>query len=462
MIRTVVLLLLLLLLAGSLVWFRERMLFADPGFMTFTLLNKGRFAIQEYRYGAWITQLIPLLGGWLRAPLPVILAAYSAGFYLFYTVTALLLFRFRQPELALLLVLYLTLQVTDGWFWPNNEVHQGIAWMLLALGWLRSGTAERSAVLRYGLFFLLSFFALFSHFLVALPFFFLWSWWRVAGSLPPLSGRTRTLLTAGLLALFAVKYYLGTRGWYDGPKLEGIRRLRPEQILELFHTGHWRSMAPLFITRYATTLLLLAGGALALVRKRQWVLLAGTILTLLLYILLTGLTFPDAFGRDLLFYMESQWMAAGLIAAVPFVYAVLPRLRTVTATWVLGLVFLVRLGWIAASQPLFAERYKAVAQICHTLHSKGIHNGLLVKDRPVAGAFLADWGTPVESLLYSALQGWEPQVSFQLVEPGAGTDSGRFQSCFESMPYGALNRRYFRPDSLQPYRVLPLSEVWVP
>jgi hypothetical protein len=104
----------LLLLIGSVVFYKERMLFIDPGWVVFNILNKSSVLIAEYRYGALATQVVPLIAGWLQLPLSVILMLYSASFYVFYLVVVLLLvLRYRQWGFALLLGLYFSLFVSD-------------------------------------------------------------------------------------------------------------------------------------------------------------------------------------------------------------------------------------------------------------------------------------------------------------------------------------------------------------
>ena len=125
----------LLLTVWSVVTYRQRMLFVDPAWITFNIVNHHAFAFAEHRFGAFITQMIPLMGAFFGWSLKTILLLYSVSFYLFYLGTVLILgLVLKQKPLALLLVVYLTLFVSDGYYWPNNEVHQGIAWMLLFIG----------------------------------------------------------------------------------------------------------------------------------------------------------------------------------------------------------------------------------------------------------------------------------------------------------------------------------------
>ncbi len=457
-----VLVILALLLAGSVYYFRQRMLFADGAFMTFNLLNEGRFLIQEHRYGAFVTQAIPLLGGWLYLPLSLILLLYSAGFQLFYlTVGLLLLYRLRQPALAVLLVCYLTVFASDVFFWPNNEVHQGVAWMLLSLGLLLQPAARPG--LHYTFLAATAFLALFSHFLVALPFLFLLLYFLADGRLLHLGRFSKGVLLAGFAALFGFKYWLGLQGWYDGPKLEGVKQLSAERVLNAFQSGQLQSMGPRLLTDYWWAPLLLLVGLTALIFARKWAQLLLTIFFVLLTVVLLATVYPDGFDRSLLFYMESEWMVLGVIAATPFVLEVLPQLKRVQLTFFLLLLGATRLWSMEQSADLFTRRMETIQSINRQLHQQGIHKALVVKDLPTAPLFLAEWGVPVESLLSSRLDGHQPQVTFRLVEAGetpiSGTDS--FQTSFRTLHQQELNGLYFQTDTTQGYKVVRLSEFIV-
>lgn len=119
---------------GSVVFYKERMLFVDPAFITFEIINNKTFIFSENRYGAFITQIFPLISVHLNASLNVVLVLYSVSFYLFYLLVAFLSGSvFKQKLLAILFIFYLCFFVSDVYFWPNNEIHQAVGWMILFL-----------------------------------------------------------------------------------------------------------------------------------------------------------------------------------------------------------------------------------------------------------------------------------------------------------------------------------------
>jgi len=46
----------------AILFYKERVLFADAAFIAFHIINDKKLAIQENRYGSFITQVVPLFG----------------------------------------------------------------------------------------------------------------------------------------------------------------------------------------------------------------------------------------------------------------------------------------------------------------------------------------------------------------------------------------------------------------
>lgn len=228
---------LLLLAAGALYYWRERMLFADPSWISFTILNTGSLSIQEHRYGSFITQLAPLLGGWLHLPLKTVLLLYSVSFPLFHSAVAVLLLRWKQPLLALLLAFYLTLTISAGYYWTNNEVHQGAGWMLLFFGAVLHGQeAAWKPVPTYFLAVGLLFLALFSHPLLVLTTGALWvSLWLLGCR--GLRGRRGLALVLPALILAGLRFWISTKGTggYDHDKLDYLHHLSADTEIGRAH-----------------------------------------------------------------------------------------------------------------------------------------------------------------------------------------------------------------------------------
>src|SRR5436305_13132006 len=73
-----------LLWVGSIIYYKERMLFADDAYISFNIANYREIGIQEGRYGSFITQLGPYCAQALHLSLRSVLVVYSMTFNLFY------------------------------------------------------------------------------------------------------------------------------------------------------------------------------------------------------------------------------------------------------------------------------------------------------------------------------------------------------------------------------------------
>lgn len=455
---------LLVLLAGSLVWYKQRMLFVDPCWLTYNNINKQTIHIAEYRYGAFITQMVPLIGSKLGLSLRAILMAYSVSFYIFYLAVALIAGYLRQYWLAILLACYFTFIVSDVYFWPNNEVHQGIAWMILFLAlFLHYMAKDRYPVFLWLLFPVLILLSIFSHFIVIIPFSFLWLY--IILERRKTFTRRQVIVTGicslCIVVLFIIKYRLGSNsGWYDAGKLEPIKKMGLDTVIASFTTDHAKRMFPLFFQSYWILVLVLVAGliALAIIKKYlQLLLVTGYVAG---YFSLICLTYPGYWGKELLFYMESEWMALAVVAATPFVMEVLPRLKPAVMTGIVAGIFLVRLCYIGQSYTFFNERYTRLEKITEQLHAQKISKAVIaLEEKRCNDLFIMEWGLPIESIVLSSLKNYNPQVTFKVLKDPAirPLPADSFFSGFEIKPVSEMDRRYYRLDTTSRYTVLQQS-----
>ncbi len=458
-----------LLLLGSIVWYPQRILFIDPAWVAYYIINKGGPLILEHRYGAITSQIWPLIASKMHLPIRVVLCLYSASFYIFYFAVALLLLRLRQYALCILLAMYFTLLVSDVYFWPNNEVHQGIGWMFLFLGGFFHVSARGAAAWWVHPLLLLSLLmAVFSHFIVIVPCSFLWlyrmlysrNYWNSRGKRIQLAA-----YVVAVAALFLVKLSLGKAGWYDSGKLEPLLKSNPGEIIASFSNGAARTMGASILRNYWLLIPVTLAGLAALIRLRQWGRLALLIAYGSGFFALVCLTYPDSYGREMLFYMESEWMAWSLVLATPFVLHVLPHVKPHIALGAIIFIFVVRLAYICASFPFFNERYKKLETITNALRRRHISKAVLIAtQQETRPGFLMDWGTAYESLLLSAMAGDKPAISFRILEPDAPIKSPNetlLLAPFGDDSVSRLNTSYFALDSVKSYVTLPLSAVLI-
>lgn len=454
------------LLIGSLAWYKQRMLFIDPAWIVYRIIDTRNFCIAEHRYGAVATQVVPLIGAYLHWPMRTILMLYSASFYVFYLIVMLIAgTAYGHRAFGILLALYLLLMVSDNFFWPNNEVHQGIGWMFLALAiFFGKRGRQQWRVWEYALFPTCLFLAIFSHFIVIIPLCFLWIFCLLDNTAQPRSRYRIAQVVAGsacILVLFLVKYELGRNSWYDGGKLAAVKTLSLQAIVASFTNGHARMIAVLFLKNYWLLILIFIVGLMILASEKKYLQALLTIGFATGYFSLICMTYPEPFRPELRYYIESEWVALTIIVAAPAVFYVLPKMRGAMAVAAMLLVCAIRLAYICDAYGFFNRRLMLLSSLTKSLHQAHISKAVITMDGHARDiVFYMDWGTPVESMMLSDLKGYTRQITFKIVGPEyvlPQPNKTLFLNCFGTDSIKAVDARYFPVDS-SAYRVLTWSD----
>ena len=450
-----------LLLAGAALFSMERVLFADASFILFRIINSDSLQIQEHRFGSFITQGVPLLAARLQLPLETIVVLYSTSFTLFYLlVVLLLLYRFKEQELAVLMGLYFLLFVSETWFWMNNEVHQGIAWMFLffaVIRWL--GRKNSHWIISYPVFIILAILTLFTHPLILFPASYLWLFYCSREDWPYTRSST-VLFSCILLLIAAVKLYMSTSdsSSYDAEKLQSIRHISWQNIVEAFHSPLVKELPKQMLLNYWLVPVLFITGVLAAWKQNARLLMALTVSYIGLYFLALCMTFRDF----LPFYTESELMPATIFLAVPFVYCALPQMTARKQVLILAVIILVRLGYIASASQKWTDRKEWLMQTLETMRRQHTTKGIMYETETNKKLLLLNWGTPCESIIASALKGDKPQLTFVVDKPGntmnrLPLNNEYMIASFEVLHYSFLNRRYFQLDTTSGYQKLRVA-----
>lgn len=449
---------LLVLGVFALIFYRERTMFVDSSWFLLHIFSKQSFYFTEMRWGAFITQLGVLAGLKLNLSLQTLLIIYSVSFYLFYIVAALILgLRWRQYHLAILLVAYLTLFISDGFFCTVGEIFQGLTWMFLFLG-LYFKEGKRHRLLQPLLLTAFAFLGMICHMIVVFPFAFLWIYMNLEHYAPKELVRQKRFWAYSilLLAMAGLRYYVSNIGWYDSMKLSAVHESSVSNYFAAFTSGHANTFFNLLIQNYWAALLLFGCGIALLILRKRYLKLSILLLFSLTYFAAMCVVFPDAYDRKMLFYFENEWAPLSVIMVTPFVkeiFKLVPRPFVVVPV-VFLLVFAIRMLYIFDSCMVFSHRLDNVDKVVTALHAHQINKALIVEEASVADEyFVMNWGTPSESLLLSKLKGYEPSVTFKVVaadfEIRQPADS--FYACFGMMPNHFLNPQYSTIDSTTQY-----------
>jgi hypothetical protein len=459
----------IVLLVGAFVFYKERVLFADSSFIAFNVINNKSLCIQEHRYGSFITQLAPFLGQKLHLPLRSLLIGYSASFNIFYCfVAALLIFVFRQYRLAILMSLYYFLFVSMSYFWPNDEIHQAVAWMFLLLGVTRYSGAVRYGILFIFIFALLAFLTISTHFIVIIPLTFLWAYLWIEKTNWPFSGKMSVLLSGLLAGVFLLKYLLTNSSTYDGAHFHRATHFSLQDIFNVF-TSQW---VKLFFYRcqvnYWIGCCLMIVGSVNLFIRKRYLLFSLVLVFFIGYIVVIGLTYADsadAAGNIYLFHIETEWVCISIIAAAPFVFSVLPLIRPKISMIMLTGIFAIRLFYMGRYLPLFQDRLVLKQQIFEQMTKRNIQKLAIVENPLLRSRLILDWALPEETMLASMLNGDKHMRTFIIVSKD---DTQRIKDAFGQKffytAFGVLaprntNFEYFAADTSQGYQVMTFDAL---
>ncbi|WP_276132899.1 hypothetical protein [Polluticoccus soli] len=443
------------LVIGALVFWKERMLLCDAPHIAFRIINEQTLQIQQFRYGAFITQSVPLLASKLHLPLQTVLILYSLSFNLFYfLIAAVLVFRFKTYGLAVLIGFYYTLFASDTFYWTNNEVHQGIAWMFLCFGYIFSPRKQRSFVATALVLLFFGGLAIITHPLVLIPFVFLWGFFLIDKSSWPYSRQQTLALTIIVATLVFAKLIISkTNASYDSSMMEGVGGFSLRSIAEAFTSDMALELLKHTVKNFWIVPILFVAGIVALLKRRKLLLAAYTAMFFLAYFIAVCMTFKGY----LAFYTEGELMAAAIIAAAPFVYFVLPQLKEKQIVLFVALIFIVRLAYIGVSSQKFTNRVGALNKVLQQMHRDNLTKLALLKDEDhVEPIWMLDWGIPVESIMLSALNGDPVQRQFIILKPGEGNrvevDTKHLVTT-DIWRIDQLNQFYFHFDTTQPYLI---------
>lgn len=455
------------LLIGAFYFYKERMLFIDAAHICFRILNNKTFNIEEHRYGSFITQMVPLIGLKLHLSLRAILLAYSVSFNLFYFIIILfLVYRYWQYGMAILMALYYTLFVSDAYFWTNNEVHQGIAWMFLffAVSFHKAAN-HQGKVSQFFIFLVLAALAIFTHPLIMISTLFLWGYLYFDKEQWPYNKGQTILYSLLLIIIVIVKFRTSNGASYDGDKLKQTMHIDLDSIKNALQNPMLHTFLRHCLYNYWIAVLVAITGLATLAKQGKWLLLIWTVVAAAGFVILMSLTYIGAYDRHVQFYMESEWMTLSIIMATPFVLNFLPLLRPNIAVWLLFSIFIVRFIYIGMAAPAFTERISFVEQGLQQMRKKRLTKVVLIKENSeIEDKLLMDWGLPDESLMASVMDGDRPALTYtqmpadQLAN-GVPKDTKTMIASFQLINDG-LNTTYFPIDTLRPYTVLSYENFY--
>ncbi|MCW3120708.1 MAG: hypothetical protein JWQ38_200 [Flavipsychrobacter sp.] len=452
----------------SVIFYKERVFFADASFVLFNVINKAKVFVLNDRWGSFITELPPYLFIKLHLPIKQVIFAYALSFNSFVMIiAAAIAYLHKQYKLVILLALYSFLFASDSFFFLA-DTHVGIAWMFLFFSVTLYLRDKQFHILVISIpFAILLYLAVTTHFIIIIPTVFLWVYLIADNNNWPFSRNNTIFLSLLFIAIIASKFLLVNPVSYDSDHLKGVKNISLKSIPEAFGKPELIAFYYRCLNNYWWSVIVFILSAVYLVRSKKYILLSWFLASVTGYFILIGITYGDPNSNILLCHVELEWISLGIIVSVPFVFQCLPNINFRLGIGILVLVFVTRTIYICNSMAIVKKREQEKSSILNQMKKKGIHKLALLEMSYTQSKYLITWAIPYESLLKSAMNKDKPLYTFCFInrDHKVEVEILKTQNGFWNS-YGVditkdLNTEYFNVDTVQKnYTIMEESDFY--
>ena len=430
----------------SLYYYLERTVFLDISYHLFFIIKDGFYAIQNMRFGAFVTQTFPLLGTKLGLDLESIMKLYSVGFEIYYfLIFALCILWTKSYRFALVMLLFSVLMVTDTFYWIQSEFPQGLAILVLLFSYLyfistkKNDLNGETSYAQYFIGFLFVISLVFFHPLMLIPFSFFVLFFYYDGSV---NKKLLMFISASFFAIFIFKSIF-FRTAYDRTSLSVLKNiylLFPNYIFIETNKDFLISA----IQDYYFLILGLAGVLFYYFKEGQrmkFLLVAGYFIAYLLLINVSYVACKEPF------YIENLHLPLSLFVIVPLVF---DFTKTFTARKIIiALVFvcLIRVIHIGFSNGPYTDRLNYLSSILEET-AENENKKLILKSSDFSmDTLYLPWASPYEFWLLSTISTGETRSILIMDDPQemawTRAAQNKFLTKWGVFDYNELPEKYF-------------------
>lgn len=433
----------LALVVLSIVFYKERIIFADPAFQLSYMIRDDNFAIQVNRFAAVLSKIFPYLAIKLSLSLNIIVLIYSLSFPLYNLMFFVIIFKyFKNIEWAIILLLYNILIVSHSFYWPAIELNQGVAVMMFYFAFISYlSRAKTVKIIHWIVTALLIATIVFSHPLIIIPFVFIHIYLYFFN----INTVNKNMFTIGVLftltTLIIKRIFF--RNWYDDMQMESLNN-----FVNLF-PNYWdipsnKKFLQYFINDYYISGIILLSVFIYLILKRELLKIVLIFSFIIGYILIINISFPN--GSDN-FFSESKYMLLSIFIAIPFVFDLIPRLKTNYLFAILLFIIIIRLFHIYNTHSLYSERVNWLSRVLtktEKLHEKKL---IINKNDTPTDTLMLTWASSYEFLLLSTIEKNNPRSILITEDPLSFKQKMKSNNTFldewRVYKYDKFPKRYF-------------------
>lgn len=392
------------------IYYKERMIPWDSSFFCFKIIHFGTFNIEEGRYGAFLTQILPLLFLKAGCSLETFLRVYSVSFvivnYLFFIVIHYVL---KNKYVSVALILALCLAYRYAFYIATSEVHQAFAPCLLLFALVSYDYASLSKVKKMMIFAfaaLIVVFISYVHTLFVIVIGFILAYELIRNK----KWKDSLLLSIIIffIAYFSIVILSIPADSYSGKKIPELSAF-VNYVPHIFTLPSYIFFSEFVMVYYKVLIFLFFLLLIVFAFQKRFLILTFYSLFFLAFIILILITFR--FGESPIM-QENYYILFGIFIAVPLSFEILKKIPKTFA--ILSIIFLLSYSdykiWKSHFQ--ISQRNGYIERII-TYGRTFDEKKFIVNDQNIDWNFIcADWALSFESLLLSTIQSPDSAVTF--------------------------------------------------
>lgn len=385
----------------SVLYFKERTVFIDIAYHLFYILKDDAIAIQNSRFGAFITQIFPLMGSKAGLSLEGVAVIYSMSFIIIpFLGFIILLFGLKNQRVALAYLVYILLMLTHTFYWTQSELPQAMFYFFLLIGlWDNYIRKEKTKTTMWFwvISIVLTITVCITHPLTVFPFTF----WILFMLLKRAKQKKEIIAIGSVYLLVYLSKNMVFKSDYDGGAMNGVMNffyLFPDY----FTIQSTKNLVRYFIYDYYIAVVLFLGVAVYYLRSKNYLLLLLTSFYFIGYALLVNVSYP---GGGVQFYLENFYLLLSFFIVLPLVFDVLPVLNNKNVS--LGIILIICIVGVLRinnAHSIYTERLDWNRDFLEKTNEFS-HKKLIVPENKVpVDTLLMTWGSSYEFWLLSTLE----------------------------------------------------------
>jgi hypothetical protein len=398
----------------SVYYYKERMLPFDNAFYVFKLIHFENFNIENGRWGAVPSQILPLIALKLNAGLKLIMQLYSLNILLFHYVCYLIIRYFIKDKwFAVILCLSLVLLYRYTFYYSASEVHFGFG-VTSIIGALVFKNINNYTIKMKTVWFILILvsivYLMFTHllFVFYIPLYYLLSWILIKEN-----RKQKLFYTSFVIALLlpTVKILSIKSDSYDASKIPSLD-VFTSQLPNIFSLPSYLFIKEFYNTYYYPLIpLIIALSVIGLLFKRKILTLLSCVLFFIGFSTLILITY---YRGESPVVQENYWILLGIVIAFAFTEGILKNIKPIFVSAFLVLVFSYSSYKIWKGHFLYTQRNEYFERVNAEIRKHGTRKGM-VSDRTIDwGKIISRWDIAFESLLLSSIDSPDSATTFFL------------------------------------------------